>query len=237
MDQQVARQLQSISQLHVIVAPGEHLRSASKQLTVSVSKSLSLLPAGQLVPSTTVGLLVGLAEGVPPADGVPAGEALGVADGAVLGVPEGVAPPPAEGVPLGVADGVAEGVLLGVDGPPLPMLTSTLTLPLMLMLPAVGGAALAEMQTSSMAYCNATEPASVSSCTALNRGGTQPCGSSNSSKRQSGQPTTWSSDRPRMLGAGPVPLATMVTPATSLNAGCGNVTRVGPAALLVRVTT
>jgi hypothetical protein len=40
-----------------------------------------------------------------------------------------------------------------------------------------------------------------------------------------------------MLGAGPVPEATMVTPATSLNAGCGNATRVGPAVLLVRVTT
>ena len=166
---------------------------------MSVSKSFSLLPVGQLIVPPAVGLLLGLAdgalvdgvplgladgvlpadgaavgllEGVPPADGVPAGEALGVLDGVsplpadgvaagvALGVPDGVALPPAEGVPLGVADGVsppaadgvADGVLLGVDGPGLPMLTSTR------MLPAVGGAVLAEMQTSSMAYCSAPKP-------------------------------------------------------------------------------
>jgi hypothetical protein len=188
----------SAALLLVHTLPEQHLgNTATHQHTVSVSKSFSLLPAGQLVVLPAVGLLLGLPEGVPPADGaavgladgvlpaegVPAGVALGVLEGApplpadgvaagvVLGVADGVSPPPAEGVPLGVADGVlppaadgvADGVSLGVDGPGLPMLTSTLTLPLMLMLPAVGGAALAEMQTSSMAYCSATEPGSASS--------------------------------------------------------------------------
>ena len=204
--------------LHVTMEPAEHLSlaaHASGWLTVSVSKSFSLLPAGHLIVPPAVGLLLGLEEGVLPADGVPPadGVLLGLADGVLptVGVPlEGVPPadgvllglaegeppadgvllgledgvPPADGVPAGAplgvlegvsplaadgvaagvplgaadgvsppaADGVADGVLLGVAGPGPPMLTSTL------MLPAVGGAALAEMQTSSMAYCSATGP-------------------------------------------------------------------------------
>ena len=113
---------------------------------MSVSKSFSLLPAGQLVVPPAVGLLLGLpdgasfvdgvalglpegeppADGVLPADGVPVGVADGVpaADGVsageALGVPEGVAPLPADGVAAGVALGMPEGVApLLADGVPL----------------------------------------------------------------------------------------------------------------------
>lgn len=45
------------------------------------------------------------------------------------------------------------------------------------------------------------------------------------------QDRTWSRDKPSKLGADPLPLAVIVTPATSLKSDCGNVTSVGPAAL------